>query len=123
MEDMLFYTLLGIATGGWAANFFSRPSEAEVSELGSEMPTKSSALGYLAFSVGILILSVSGLIGMFFNREFFRWLFLAGTLGMIGATWFVPVTKHKSKRRIFCGEILRLVDGGILALAFGISEQ
>ena len=87
------------------------------------MSTKSSAVGYLVFAVVILIMSLGGLIGMFFNRGVFRWFFLAGTLGMIGGTWFVPVTKNKSKSRIFCGELSRLVDGAILALAFGILDE
>jgi hypothetical protein len=123
MEETLFHTLLGIAAVGWAATFIDRPTDNEVSKLRSEMPTKLSALGYLVFAVAILILYLGGLTGMFFNREVFRWFFLAGTLGMVGGTWFVPFTKNKSKSRIFWGELFRLVDGAILGMAFSILNR
>lgn len=118
MKDALFNTLLGIGLVGWIRPFFDRPSRGQIEEVGSSMTNSSGRLLILATALVLGLLSIGGLLGMFFNPQVFRWPFLAGTVGMIVGTWFLPIAGNKPRRDVFFAEALRLVDGAILVLAF-----
>ena len=120
MENTLFNTLLGIGLAGWIRPFFDRPSEAQIKDVSSAMAirNKSTRIGYLPTALVLGLLSIGGLLGMFFNPQVFRWAFLAGTVGMVIGTWFLPISKNKPRRDVFFAVALRIVDGAILVLAF-----
>ena len=118
MEDTLFNTLLGIGLVGWIRPFFDRPSEAQIKEVGSSMINSGRRPLILTAALVLGLMSIGGLVGMFFAPQVFRWPFLAGTVGMIVGTWFLPIASNKPRRDVFFAEALRLVDGAILVLAF-----
>jgi hypothetical protein len=120
MEDYLFNTLLVVGIAGWVRPFFDRPSRDQINDVSSQIGSRNSSLVYLTISLCLSILSLGGLVGMFFDREIFRWGFLTGTIGMISASWFLPVAHSKPRRDVFFAEVSRVMDGAILALAFTI---
>jgi hypothetical protein len=118
MRDPVLTILLCIGVADWIRCLFDPPSSNDISELGANLTNRSTILAYLGFSVILVLLSVIGLIGMFVQPTIFRWVFLASCIGMITGTWFLPIRRNKPRRDIFLEEISRVVQGGILALAF-----
>lgn len=82
------------------------------------MPARARATANLVSSLILLLLSLAGLIGMFFSPGVFRWVYLSAVAGMIAGTWFLPVASNKPKRDRVIGELARVVDGAILGMAF-----
>ena len=117
-ESLLFHVLLGIALIGWVQALTDRPSASEFDELKGKMVEDSAKIAILIAAIVLLLLSVIGLIGMFFAPTVFRWIYLVAVAGMIVGNWFIPVASNKPKRDIAFGEFFRLLDGAILALAF-----
>jgi hypothetical protein len=118
MEESLFHVLLGIGLIGWLRPLIDRPSASQLDELKSKMVEDSAKIPKLIAAIVLLLLSVIGLIGMFFAPTVFRWIYLVAVAGMIVGNWFIPVASNKPKRDIAFGEFFRLIDGAILALAF-----
>jgi hypothetical protein len=118
MEESIFHVLLGIGLIGWVRPLIDRPSASQLDELKSKMVEDSEKIPKLIAAIVLLLLSVIGLIGMFFAPTVFRWIYLVAVIGMIVGNWFIPVASNKPKRDIAFGEFFRLLDGAILALAF-----
>jgi hypothetical protein len=118
MEESLFHVLLGIGLIGWVRPLIDRPSASQLDELRGKMVEDPAKMPKLIAAITLLLLSVIGLIGMFFVPAVFRWIYLVAVAGMIVGNWFFPVASNKPKRDIAFGEFFRLVDGAILALAF-----
>jgi hypothetical protein len=79
MEDTLFNTLLGIGLVGWIRPFLDRPSQAQLKEVGSSMTNSSRRSLILTAALVLGLLSIGGLLGMFFDPQVFRWPFLVST--------------------------------------------
>ena len=121
MDVSLFKLLLIAGLLGWVRSLIDRPSGEHIAEVGSSMG--GNGMVCLLLALGIAVLSIGGLIGMFFDRELFRWCFAVGVMGMVSGTWVLPVACKKPRRDLFFGEVFRLVDGAILVLAFGFPAR
>ena len=123
METMALKTMIVVGLACWVRPIFDPPSQAHKDDVLSQFATRKRAKCLLGYGVGVMVLNLVGLIGLFFEPLIFRWVFLMGVVARIAGSWFAPVAAKKPRHDLFFGELDSLVDGGILALVFFASSS
>lgn len=117
-EQIVFKCILGFSLGFWVRGIAFVKSKPDLKDWQPCVGSRRHALALLVFALVLALSSILGLVGMYFEPQFFRWLFLVSIVGKSISCFIYEMNPNRTRLDIFVSFCESIFSGAILAIVF-----
>ena len=118
MEEVVLKCLLSLSLGFWFRAIAFVKLEPELKDWQPKVSSRRHALILLMFAMALAITNIAGLVGMYFEPQLFRWLFLISIIGKCLGFFVYEMQTNRTKQDNLISFVESLFAGAILTLTY-----